>query len=283
MFGPEPGKGGSYIRVHNSMPGDLQPGQVWIDHICFTLSNWEEGRVRAAMKAKGPEISGGHPGSLARARPIQLRYPVRQNCRRKRLQMLKGKGSTMEGFVAQKLNEFERGKISRRRRIETLTLAATTAYAADGAKAQANTTLKAQLISHTATVRTTGSPRTGTRTGTRRCLSSTRSAKAATMSQCRSARTARSPTMSLPKTCLYHISSCARATGIFDRRPVRALLPRAACSRHLVHSRGFQPRAGARSLAHWGSGMCATPGRAASGRRTPPATPSRSMALKAMR
>jgi catechol 2,3-dioxygenase-like lactoylglutathione lyase family enzyme len=67
-FGPEPGKGGSYLRVRNPAPGDRapgqQPGQVWIDHICFTLSNWEEGRVRAAMKAKGPDISGGRPGSL---------------------------------------------------------------------------------------------------------------------------------------------------------------------------------------------------------------------------
>ena len=53
----------------------------------------------------------------------------------------------MDGFVAQKLNEFETGKISRRRLIETLTLAATTAYAADGARAQDNT-LKAQLINH---------------------------------------------------------------------------------------------------------------------------------------
>ena len=33
----------------------------------------------------------------------------------------------MEGFVATKLDEFDRGKISRRRLIETLTLAATTA------------------------------------------------------------------------------------------------------------------------------------------------------------
>ena len=31
----------------------------------------------------------------------------------------------MEGFVAQKLNDFETGKISRRKLIETLTLAAT--------------------------------------------------------------------------------------------------------------------------------------------------------------
>ena len=41
----------------------------------------------------------------------------------------------MEGFVAQKLNEFETGKISRRKLIETLTLAATTAAAADSARA----------------------------------------------------------------------------------------------------------------------------------------------------
>jgi hypothetical protein len=54
----------------------------------------------------------------------------------------------MEGFAAQKLNEFETGKISRRGLIESLTLAATTLYAADSANAQADQTLKAQLINH---------------------------------------------------------------------------------------------------------------------------------------
>ncbi len=54
----------------------------------------------------------------------------------------------MEGFVAQKLNDFETGKISRRRLIETLTFAATTVYAADSATAQAESPLKAQLINH---------------------------------------------------------------------------------------------------------------------------------------
>jgi Glyoxalase/Bleomycin resistance protein/Dioxygenase superfamily len=55
----------------------------------------------------------------------------------------------VEGFVAQKLNDFETGKISRRKQIETLTLAATTAYATDGAKAQnPDPILKAQLINH---------------------------------------------------------------------------------------------------------------------------------------
>jgi catechol 2,3-dioxygenase-like lactoylglutathione lyase family enzyme len=54
----------------------------------------------------------------------------------------------MEGYVAQKLNDFETGRISRRRLVEMLTLAATTAYAADSAKAQAPSPLKAQLINH---------------------------------------------------------------------------------------------------------------------------------------
>jgi len=54
----------------------------------------------------------------------------------------------MEGFVAHKLAEFEQGKISRRRLIETLTLAATTAYAADRADAAESQGLKAALVNH---------------------------------------------------------------------------------------------------------------------------------------
>jgi len=55
----------------------------------------------------------------------------------------------MEGFVAQKLHDFENGKISRRRLVETLTLAATTVYATEGAKAQAaDPTLKVALVNH---------------------------------------------------------------------------------------------------------------------------------------
>jgi catechol 2,3-dioxygenase-like lactoylglutathione lyase family enzyme len=55
----------------------------------------------------------------------------------------------MEGFVATKLDEFDRGKISRRRLIEALTLAATTVYATDGAKAQAaGPAIKVALVNH---------------------------------------------------------------------------------------------------------------------------------------
>jgi len=55
----------------------------------------------------------------------------------------------MEAFVAQKLNDFETGKISRRKLIETLTLAATAVGTGGAASAQSpDPTLKAQLINH---------------------------------------------------------------------------------------------------------------------------------------
>jgi catechol 2,3-dioxygenase-like lactoylglutathione lyase family enzyme len=54
----------------------------------------------------------------------------------------------MEGFVAHQLAEFEQGKISRRRLIETLTLAVTTAYTAAHASAAEQPGLKVALINH---------------------------------------------------------------------------------------------------------------------------------------
>jgi catechol 2,3-dioxygenase-like lactoylglutathione lyase family enzyme len=65
-FGPPQGKGGSFIVARNAAARTNPPqqSQALIDHICFTLSNWDEQRVRDAMKATGHEISGGRPGSL---------------------------------------------------------------------------------------------------------------------------------------------------------------------------------------------------------------------------
>jgi catechol 2,3-dioxygenase-like lactoylglutathione lyase family enzyme len=53
----------------------------------------------------------------------------------------------MEGFVAHKLHEYATGKLSRRALIETLTLAATTAYASD-AKAAEQPGIKLALVNH---------------------------------------------------------------------------------------------------------------------------------------
>ena len=54
----------------------------------------------------------------------------------------------MFGFAAAKLNEFEEGKISRRSLIESLTLAATTVAATNGAKAAQQSGVTAAGINH---------------------------------------------------------------------------------------------------------------------------------------
>jgi catechol 2,3-dioxygenase-like lactoylglutathione lyase family enzyme len=64
MFGPPPGKGGSFIVARNAGGNNRPPAQAVVDHICFTLSDWNEQAVRAAIKGKGLEISGGRDGSL---------------------------------------------------------------------------------------------------------------------------------------------------------------------------------------------------------------------------
>ena len=122
----------------------------------------------------------------------------------------------MEGFVAQKLNDFETGKISRRKLIETLTFAATTVYAADEAKAQSpEPTLKAQLINHFSYTcpnfkdaadwysKFLNLDQVGSNRSTWRC---------------RSARRTSSPTASPRMTCRSRISSSAIARSPAPRR-----------------------------------------------------------------
>jgi hypothetical protein len=46
------GKGGCFIVARNPGATDKPPAQAYIDHFCFTLSNWEEVRVRAAMNGR---------------------------------------------------------------------------------------------------------------------------------------------------------------------------------------------------------------------------------------
>ena len=55
----------------------------------------------------------------------------------------------MEAFVANRVDEYQQGRISRRQLIESLTVAAATAYTAEGAKAAAaDPTLKIALVNH---------------------------------------------------------------------------------------------------------------------------------------
>lgn len=58
MFGPDPAKGGSFMVVRNAPTQPKPPSPVVIDHICYTVSSWDDARIRAALKAKGVEASG---------------------------------------------------------------------------------------------------------------------------------------------------------------------------------------------------------------------------------
>jgi catechol 2,3-dioxygenase-like lactoylglutathione lyase family enzyme len=55
MFGPEPGKGGSFVVARTARPPATPrpPAQSVVDHVCYTISSWEDGRVNAALKATG--------------------------------------------------------------------------------------------------------------------------------------------------------------------------------------------------------------------------------------
>ena len=109
----------------------------------------------------------------------------------------------MEGFVATKLDEFDRGKISRRRLIEALTFAATTAYAdgaSPGAKAAkaAGPELKVALVNHISyscpNFRQAGDWYS-------KVFNLDQSGSRQPNSRCRSARWASNPTTSRPRTC----------------------------------------------------------------------------------
>lgn len=63
-FGPPAGYGGSFIIARNPANQQRPLAQAVVDHFCFTLSDWNEEKVRGAIKAKGLEISGGRNGSL---------------------------------------------------------------------------------------------------------------------------------------------------------------------------------------------------------------------------
>jgi len=69
MFGPEQGKGGSFLVARNpgvvaSGSAGVKPGaQAVIDHVCYTVPNWDEPRVRATLHAKGLDVTG-RDGSL---------------------------------------------------------------------------------------------------------------------------------------------------------------------------------------------------------------------------
>jgi catechol 2,3-dioxygenase-like lactoylglutathione lyase family enzyme len=60
MFGPAPGKGGSFLIPRNGRTATS--AEAIVDHICYAISNWDEMRVRSALRARGLEEPAGAGG-----------------------------------------------------------------------------------------------------------------------------------------------------------------------------------------------------------------------------
>lgn len=63
-FGPEAGKGGNFLVTHNPGANPPRPTEAVIDHVCYTIPNWDEAKVRAALAANGFPNPTGRNGSL---------------------------------------------------------------------------------------------------------------------------------------------------------------------------------------------------------------------------
>jgi catechol 2,3-dioxygenase-like lactoylglutathione lyase family enzyme len=64
MFGPEPGKGGSFVvaRTATTPANPRPPAQAVIDHVCYTIPNWDDAKVDAGLKATGRPFTS-RPGN----------------------------------------------------------------------------------------------------------------------------------------------------------------------------------------------------------------------------
>ena len=56
-FGPEQGKGGQFLITRN-FGNNERPANAVVDHICYSLANWDDTRVNNALKAAGTNPTG---------------------------------------------------------------------------------------------------------------------------------------------------------------------------------------------------------------------------------
>src|SRR5256885_7028057 len=54
--GPEPGKGGAFIITRNFGANEKPAGAV-VDHVCYTVANWDDTRVNHALTAAGTNLT----------------------------------------------------------------------------------------------------------------------------------------------------------------------------------------------------------------------------------
>jgi catechol 2,3-dioxygenase-like lactoylglutathione lyase family enzyme len=61
-FGPEPGKGGAFVVARNFGNVPQQPGPAQVDHVCYTVPNWNDQRLMASLTAAGTKPTDRTPG-----------------------------------------------------------------------------------------------------------------------------------------------------------------------------------------------------------------------------
>ena len=57
-FGPAPGMGGAFLVARNAAADAPAPARAVVDHVCYSISNWNDARVNAALKAQGQNPAG---------------------------------------------------------------------------------------------------------------------------------------------------------------------------------------------------------------------------------
>jgi catechol 2,3-dioxygenase-like lactoylglutathione lyase family enzyme len=75
MFGPEPGKGGSFVVARTARPpvNPRPPAQSVVDHVCYTIPDWDDGRVNAVLRGTGRSFTS-RSGNVNVLDPFN--YPV---------------------------------------------------------------------------------------------------------------------------------------------------------------------------------------------------------------
>ena len=85
-FGPEAGKGGTFLVVRTGETTPDAGATATVDHVCYTVPNWDEAKVRAGFAAKGLTPTGRN-GSLHVYDPfdydVQIGNAVEENAFRR--------------------------------------------------------------------------------------------------------------------------------------------------------------------------------------------------------
>ena len=64
-YGPAPDNGGNFLVVHNPSANPQPPTEGFVDHICFTIANWNEPQIKAELAAQGlTQRSRGGNGTM---------------------------------------------------------------------------------------------------------------------------------------------------------------------------------------------------------------------------